>query len=112
MMNFKTLALEWFENKRKYLKESTESYYRFELESYILPEFGEIETEKLTEDIIQKTVCKWQTECNQYGRTIRKSTISNLVMLIRQIIKYGIKNKLYDLLYPRYFISQRYMKIK
>lgn len=90
-MKFKDLALEWFEGKRKYLRESTEAYYIFELQNYILPVLGEIKTENLTEDLLQKSVCKWQTENNKHGRVIRKSTISNLIMLIRQIIRYGNK---------------------
>lgn len=92
-MNFKILALEWFEGKRKYIKESTATYYMFELQNYILPELGTIENENLTEEVIQETVCKWQTERNQYGRIMKKSTIANLVMLIRQIIRYGIKKQ-------------------
>lgn len=94
-MKFKDLAWEWFEVKRKYLKESTKSFYMYELNTYILPYFGEIEIENITEEIIQNIVCKWQTENNKYGKEIKKSTISNIVMLIRQIIKYGNKKVLY-----------------
>lgn len=90
-MNFKDLALEWFEYRKKYLKESTKAYYMFELQNYILPSFGEIGVENLNEEIIQKSVYQWQTMSNKYGRGIKKSTISNLVMLIRQIMKYGSK---------------------
>ncbi len=90
-MKFEILALEWFEGKKIYIKESTEAYYLFELQNYILPDLGQIETEKLDEELIQKTVCKWQTQGNNQGRAIKKSTISNLVMLIRQIVRYGIK---------------------
>lgn len=93
-MQFEVLALEWFERKRKYLKESTEAYYLFELQNYIIPALGKIEAESLNEEIIQKNVCKWQTDGNGRGRVIRKSTISNLVMLIRQIIKYGNKRNI------------------
>lgn len=90
-MNFEILAIEWLKSKEKYLKESTKAYYLFELQNYIFPELGKIEIEYLNEEVIQKTVYKWQTENNKYGKIIRKSTISNLVMLIKQIIKYAIK---------------------
>lgn len=93
-MKFETLALEWFNGKKQYLKESTEAYYLFELQNYILPALGEIEVEELDEDVIQKAVCKWQMGENSHGGKIKKSTISNLVMLIRQIIRYGGKKKI------------------
>lgn len=92
-MKFETLALEWFDGKKKYLKESTEAYYLFELQNYILPALGEIEAEELDEEIIQKTVCEWQIGEGRQNRGIKKSTISNLVMLIKQIIRYGSKKK-------------------
>lgn len=92
-MKFETLALEWFESKRKYLKESTEAYYLFELQNYISPVLGEIEAECIDDEVIQKAVCKWQMGENKHNRKIRKATISNLVMLIRQIIRYGGKKK-------------------
>lgn len=90
-MKFETLAMEWLENKQNYLKESTISYYMFELQNYIFPEIGGIEIELLTEEIIQQIVSKWQSQYNNHGRLLKKSTISNLVMLIKQILKYGIK---------------------
>lgn len=93
-MKFKILALEWFENRRRYLKESTEAYYLFEMQNYILPEFGEIEIANLNEEVIQKTVYKWQTQTNRHGNTMKKSTILNLVMLVKQIIKYAIKKNM------------------
>lgn len=93
-MTFGTLAMEWYEKKKIYLKESTAAYYFFELQNYILPDFGEIDVKDLTEELIQKNVCKWQTEGSSHGRIIKKSTISNLVMLIRQIIKFGIKKNI------------------
>lgn len=90
-MKFETVAMEWFENKRKFLKESTEAYYILQLRNYILPEFSEIED--LNEEAVQKIVYKWQTVRNKQGTIIRKSTVANLVVLIRQIAKYAIKKK-------------------
>ena len=90
-MNFNDLAWEWFECRRKYLKKSTEAYYMFELQNYILPSLGEINVKNLNEEIIQTSVYNWQTQGNKHGRIIKKSTISNLVMLIAQIVKYGNK---------------------
>lgn len=93
-MKFEVLALEWLESKEKYLKESTSAYYKFELHNYILPVLGETEIIELNEEVIQKNVYDWQTNVNSNGKILKKSTISNLIMLINQIIKYGIKKNL------------------
>lgn len=90
-MKFETLAMEWFEEKRKYLKESTEAYYLFELQNYILPNLGKLEVECINEEVVQENVCKWQMGENLHNRKIKKSTITNLVMLIKQIMRYGNK---------------------
>lgn len=110
-MKFKDLSLKWFEKKRKYLKESTEAFYMFELYNYILPELGDIDVEKITEEVIQTSVYKWQTENNSHGRLIKKSTISNLVMLIRQIIRYGSKKGIMPMLqFEVYYLPETYEK--
>lgn len=93
-MKFETLALEWYEGKRKYLKESTAAYYLFELRNHILPDLGSIEAGLIDEDTVQKLVCKWQTEGSECGKSLKKSTISNYVMLIKQILRYGVKKNL------------------
>jgi len=93
-MKFESLALEWFESRQKYLKESTRAYYMFELQKYIIPAIGEIEIEQLNEEKIQISVYNWQTQTNQSDKPLKKSTISNLITLINQIIKYGIKKNL------------------
>lgn len=93
-MKFEVLALEWFENKQNYVKESTRAYYMFELQNYIIPALGETEVENLNEDAIQRSVYNWQTTINKNGNVLKKSTISNLIMLINQIIKYGIRKNI------------------
>lgn len=92
-MKFENLALEWFDSKQNYIKESTKAYYMFALQNYIIPALGEAEVDKLNEDIIQTIVYTWQTQGVNGGNILKKSTISNLVMLIRQIVKYGIKKR-------------------
>ena len=42
----------------------------------------------------RKKVYGWQTETNTHNKIIKKSTISNLVMLTKQILKYGVKKDL------------------
>ncbi len=93
-MKFEALALKWFSEKRKYLKESTEAFYLIELHNYIIPALGEVELESLNEYAVQRCVYIWQTEGSENNKVLKKSTILNLVMLIKQIIKYGIKKNL------------------
>lgn len=93
-MKFEDLALEWFESKQKYLKESTEAHYMFELQNYLIPSLGKVEIDKLNEDIIQKSVFQWQTNKKSGGKSLKKSTTSNLIMLINQVIKYGVRKSL------------------
>lgn len=108
-MQFKDLSMQWFEIKRKYLKESTEAFYMFELYNYILPELGDINVEKITEELIQASVYKWQTENNEHGRMIKKATISNLIMLIKQIVRYGNKKGIMPVLeFEVYYLPETY----
>lgn len=93
-MKFEDLAWDWFNDKKRYIKESTGAYYILELKNYIIPAFGGIDIEKLNEDTIQRKVYEWQTEANSHRKIIKKSTVSNLVMLTKQIIKYGVKKSL------------------
>lgn len=93
-MKFEDLAWDWYDNKKKFIKESTEAYYAFELQNYIIPAFGETDIEKMSEELVQKKVYEWQTETNIHDKIIKKSTISNLVMLTKQIMKYGVKKNL------------------
>lgn len=90
-MKFEELAMEWYENKKKYLKESTASYYMYELQKYILPSIGDTQVESLSEEIVQNSVYEWQTNSNMHRKAIKKSTITNFVTLINQVLKYGIK---------------------
>lgn len=108
-MQFKDLSMQWFEIKRKYLKESTEAFYMFELYNYILPELGDINVEKITEELIQASVYKWQTANNEHGRMIKKATISNLIMLIKQIVRYGNKKGIMPVLeFEVYYLPETY----
>lgn len=108
-MQFKELSLKWFEVKRKHLKESTEAFYMFELNNYLFPELGHINVEEITEEIIQMSVYKWQTESNKHGRLIKKSTISNLIMLIRQIVRFGNKKGIMPALeFEIYYLPETY----
>lgn len=90
-MQFKELATEWITVKGNYIKESTYALYQYEISNYICPAIGNLEVTEMDEQILQRTVLEWQCGKDGYGQILRKSTAHNLVVLIKQIMKYGIK---------------------
>lgn len=90
-MQFQELAAEWIQEKRNYIKESTYALYRYELEYYICPIMGNTELAKVDEQLLQRIVLEWQERSCEGLLPLRKSMIHNLIVLIKQIIKYGAK---------------------
>lgn len=83
----------WLDEKRMYVKQSTYAYYRYEIEHYISPLLGQLTLEELTEDKIQDTVLLLQKCGINSGHPLNKSTVQNLVVLLKQVIKYAIRKK-------------------
>ena len=90
-MRFEELAAEWIKGKRNYIKESTYALYQYELTNYICPAIGGVKLTEISEQLLQGIVLEWQNGKGGYAKPLRKSMIHNLVMLIKQIIKYGNK---------------------
>mgnify|MGYP004628665289 FL=1 len=90
-MLFKETATEWIMKKKNYIKESTYSLYRYEMEQYIFPMIGNLEIADITEQLVQEAVLQWQKEQNAQGHLLKQSTVQNLVVLTKQVIKYAIK---------------------
>lgn len=89
-MYFSELAAEWLGEKKKYVKESTYALYQYEIANYLCNVAGDLELEEVTEQKLQNLVFEWQSGKSN-NRHLRKSMIHNLVVLIKQIIKYGEK---------------------
>lgn len=83
----------WLEEKCAYVKQSTYSYYRYESEHYILPLLGNLSMEELTEEKVQNTVLLLQRQGIRNGHPLNKSTVQNVVVLLKQVIKYAIRKK-------------------
>ena len=92
-MKFEEVVKMWLKEKSYYIKESTYSLYCFEVDNYILPILGEYNVKEITEEIIQQAVYYWQNQGMNNGIPLKKSTVQNLVMLIKQILKYAVKKK-------------------
>lgn len=95
-MIFKEVLEMWLKEKRNYVKESTYSLYCFEVQNYILPMMGTRSIADITEEYIQNTVWYWQQNGMENGHPLKKSTVQNLVMLIKQIFRYAAKKRLIE----------------
>lgn len=90
-MLFKNLAEEWITQKRDFIKESTYALYLYEIENYLCPCMGQEEVSDIGADRLQNAVLEWQCGENGDGRTLKKSTVQNLVALTKQIMTYAMK---------------------
>lgn len=95
-MLFKELLQMWLNSKKEYIKESTYAYYNFEVQNYIMPMLGNKIVQDITEEYIQRVVLYWQKEGMENGHPLKKSTVQNLVMLIKQVFRYAAKRKLIE----------------
>ena len=88
---FKEVVEEWLNDKEKYVKASTYAFYLFELDTYILPYFGNIPMRLVSEETIQNAVVYWQETGGKKEHPLKKSTVQNLIMLTKQCLKYAGK---------------------
>ena len=87
----KTVVMAWLEEKKNYIKTSTYTYYLFEVESYIIPRFENLRIRDLNEKCIQEAVLYWQRQGGKDYAPLKKTTVQNLVMLMKQFVRYAIK---------------------
>lgn len=95
-MLFGEVAEMWLSEKRAYIKESTYAYYHFEMQNYIIPALGSMQVVDVTEECLQNMVLHWQRKGMKNGHPLKKSTVQNLVMLIKQVLKFAAKKKLIE----------------
>ena len=86
---FRTIAQEWLEKTKVGVKESSKNKYRNLLNSYILPDIGDLLINQLTSELIQE-------HCSQlliYGGTnktgLSPKTVADVLSLIRSILQYA-----------------------
>lgn len=91
-MTFKETALAWMERKKSYIKESTYALYQYEICFYLIPALGDLDIMEIDGKMLQETVLKWQCAGNEKGNMLKKGTIQNLIVLVKQIYKYAIEN--------------------
>lgn len=81
----------WLNEKKQYVKQSTFAYYNFEANNYILPVLGKMDINEIHEEHIQTAVIRWQSTGMDNGKPLKKSTVQNLVILVKQILKYAVR---------------------
>lgn len=90
-MVFQSVLEMWLKEKKEYVKESTYAYYHFEVTNYISPLLGTLDLNDVTEERIQEAVLFWQGKGMENGHALKKSTVQNLVTLIKQVLKFAAR---------------------
>lgn len=86
----------WLNEKRIYVKQSTYAYYCYEVNHYISPLLGTLSLEEINEQKIQEAVLILQKQGGDKGHPLNKSTVQNLVVLLKQVLKYAIRKEMID----------------
>ncbi len=86
----------WLNEKKNYIKESTYAHYCFEVRNYLMPALGNLQMTELTEERIQEAVLHWQSVGADNGHSLKKSSVQNLVVLLKQVLKFASKKGLAD----------------
>lgn len=92
-MTFQNVLEMWLNEKKEYIKESTYAHYHFEAANYVSPLLGALQLEDVTEERIQNTVLIWQGKGMENGRPLKKSTVQNLVTLVKQVLRYAVRKE-------------------
>lgn len=86
-----TVIVLWLNEKKNYIKTSTYTYYLFEVQNYIIPRLGRLRMSEVNEKAIQNAVLYWQKQGGKNDMPLKKSTVQNMVMLIKQFLGYAAK---------------------
>lgn len=91
-ISFQEIALEWLEQRKNYIKESTYATYAEQLNTHILPALGHYSGKQITEELIQDTVCYWlnQGRADRRGGLSEK-TVRDLLTTLKLCLKHGMK---------------------
>lgn len=88
---FGSVATQWLEDIRSQVKESTYNKYRNLLESYILPEIGELLLCGISQETI-KSHCDGLLLRGGQGKTgLSAKTVSDVLSVIRSVLRFAVK---------------------
>lgn len=107
-MLFEELLDLWLDEKKMYIKRSTYAYYSFEVKNYIIPVLGTMNVDEIREEHIQEAVVCWQNRGMENGKPLKRSTVQNLVTLIKQVLKYAArKGIIHESFMEIHFVPQK-----
>lgn len=88
---FESVALEWFQNKKLHVKESTSNKYYNLLYSYVLPSFGKKQISSITCDFIESQCDELSVSGGKLGTGLSKKTIADVLSVIRNIMRFAAR---------------------
>lgn len=92
---FSKIAMDWYESIKSQTKESTRNKYHNILISYVLPAYGEKTLESITFDFVETQCNLLLTTGGSKGCGLSAKTVTDILSIIRNILKYASKKGLY-----------------
>lgn len=86
-MRFSDLCTDFLEDEKSRLREGSFSNMRYNLENYVLPVFGEMDSEELSEERISAGMKKMRGVKSKMG----EGTLKKNLVLVKQIARFGMK---------------------
>lgn len=77
---YKEWAAEWLQWKRPFVKPSTMAKYEFDIQTRLIPKFGEYRLSAITEKAVQAYIIELSKEMNPHGRPLTLSTIKGWIV--------------------------------
>lgn len=91
-VTFGMAAVDWIQYKRVYIKESTYMKYRNLLNNYVLPVFEKMLLSHITTEVMNNYVNMLLTKGGISGNGLSPKTVSDVLSLIRNILRYASNN--------------------
>ena len=89
--SFAEISAEWFSAIKPHIKESTQNKYRNLLNSYILPEYGNMKLEQISYDFISKHCNDLLMIGGKKKSGLSAKTVADVLSVVRNILKFAIR---------------------
>lgn len=89
---FRSIAKDWYTSILPQVKESTCNKYDNLLNSYVIPTLGNIPLTKLTYDVVEECANHLLVSGGRRGDGLSPKTVSDILSVIRNILKYATRN--------------------
>lgn len=85
-VNFKDICYEWLNNKKKIIKQSSYAKYSFEIERYIIPQFGKCKLNEINKISLCDLIAN--------NQSLSQKTLKHISIIFKSIVAY--MNEKYD----------------